>query len=337
MVSRRAHAALKTLAAGVTVACVFAACGSRGDPVAHSAATTPHKPRFVTSAASRPPVRADAHTSAVVTRLLIAVFVHPQSAQCTTAMTPRYVSQAFDADAARSGISVMAECRVHQRSRAELPLSERRVTVPDIVLTGGEAHATVRGANGYPIGVTLSPHGATWRLDGFGVAAVASGQGLEVAPSGSLYAYRVPPGFVTGGTSIGAVQTTGAAFSTSVVLPGGPQRVGVAVGQTALGFGVHDTAALRVATLRLDRVVRGSPVARVFGPPVAGKIGRRLSLSWDLRGAEPDPAHTDGRTVLVFSSAKNVVIVNCRWPHTGPDRLVLRTGCEAVLATLAVG
>jgi hypothetical protein len=39
----------------------------------------------------------------------------------------------------------------------------------------------------------------------------------------------------------------------------------------------------------------------------------------------------------VFSSALNVVVVNCRWPHAGSARAALRKGCDAVLATLAVG
>jgi hypothetical protein len=32
-----------------------------------------------------------------------------------------------------------------------------------------------------------------------------------------------------------------------------------------------------------------------------------------------------------------VVVVNCRGPHTGSARAALRKGCDAVLATLAVG
>jgi hypothetical protein len=252
-------------------------------------------------------------------------------------MTPRYVSQAFSADAARSGVSPMAECRAHQRLRAHIPEAERRVTVQDIVLTGGGAHATVRGANGYPIGVALSRRGGTWRLDEFGVAAVAPGQGREVAPADSLYAYRVPPGFISGGTAIGAVETTGAAFSTSVILPGGRSRDGIAIAQSAFGFGVHDPAALRAAIPRLDRALRGSSIARELGPPVAGEIGGRLAVSWDLSEVGSAPPHTDGRTVFVFSSANNVVIVNCRWPDSGSDRSVLRDGCKAVLATLSVG
>jgi hypothetical protein len=148
-------------------------------------------------------------------------------------MTPRYISQAFSADAARSGTSARAECPEHQRMRAQLPLAERRVTVEDIVVSGRGVQAIVRGSNGYPLGVTLSRHAGTWRLDGFGGAAAASGEGVEVSPPGSLYAYRIPPGFVSGETAIGAVQTTGAAFSTAVILPGGRSAEGVAVAQTA--------------------------------------------------------------------------------------------------------
>jgi hypothetical protein len=269
--------------------------------------------------------------------LLTAVFVHPKSAQCTAAMTPRYVSQAFAADAARSATTPMAACREHQQSRAELPEAERRVAVQDIAATGGDVHATVRGANGYPIGVTLARHGEAWRLDGYGVAGVAPGQGAEVAPADSLYAYRVPHGFVSGGTQVGPVETTGAAFSTAVVLPGDQSDDGIAVAQSALRAGIHNQAALRTAIRRLDRAIREIPIARVIGPPVAGKIGPRLAVSWNLGGVQSDPPHTDGRTVFVFSSAANFVIVNCRWPHAGADRPVLENGCRDVLATLSVG
>jgi hypothetical protein len=267
----------------------------------------------------------------------MAAFGHPDAAQCTRAMTPQYVSQAFSADAARSEVSPMAECRAHQRLRAKLPEAERRVTVEHIVMTEGGVHATVRGANGYPIGVALSRRSGTWLLDGFGVAAVAGGKGREVAPVGSLYAYRIPPGFVAGETEIGPVHTTGAAFSTAVILPGGRSHEGIAVAQTAFGFGVHDRLALRAAARRLDRAVRASSFARVIGPPVARKVGARLAVSWDLDGVRLEPGKPDGQTVFVFSSAQNVVVVNCRWPHAGPQRSVLRNGCKALLATLAVG
>jgi hypothetical protein len=231
----------------------------------------------------------------------------------------------------------MATCREHQRVREELPEADRRVMVQDIVTTGGDVHATVRGANGYPIGVTLSRRGGTWRLDGFGTAVAPGGRGREVAPAGSLYAYRVPPGFVTAGTEVGAVETTGAAFSSAVALPGDRSDDGVAVAQGALGSGIHDRAALRTAIPQLDRAIRGATIARVIGAPVAGEIGGRLAVSWDLGGVGSDPAHTDGRTVFVFSSAANFVVVNCRWPHAGPDQALLRNGCKAVLATLSVG
>ncbi|MGZ4183955.1 MAG: hypothetical protein ACXVUE_01320 [Solirubrobacteraceae bacterium] len=48
-------------------------------------------------------------------------------------------------------------------------------------------------------------------------------------------------------------------------------------------------------------------------------------------------APTDGQATFVFSSATNVVVVNCRWPHVGPRQAALRAGCNQVLATLAVG
>lgn len=261
--------ARRTFAGGLALACLLVACGNRGDAGAHSnrqsnAATTSSPGAsatlpgagLLTSAASQAPMRVDARVAAVITRLLTSVFAHPESAQCASPMTPRYVSEAFGADAARSGVSPMAECREHQRLRAELPDAERRVTVQEIVMAGGGVHATVRGASGYPIGVTLSRRRATWRLDGFGVTAVPRGEGSEVAPAGSLYAYRIPPGFISGGTAIGAVQATGAAFSTSVILPDRRSAEGVAIAQGAFAFRIHDRAALRSAIPRLDRAVR---------------------------------------------------------------------------------
>ena len=70
-------------------------------------------------------------------------------------------------DAGRSGTSAITACRQHQRLRRQLPAAERRVTVPDITMAGRDAHATVRGANGYPVGVTLARDGAAWRLTAF--------------------------------------------------------------------------------------------------------------------------------------------------------------------------
>ena len=340
----------RTLVATLAAACLLGACGSRADDggqsgrsstarTTSSTAASASAPgaRFLTGASRQLTVPADPHDAAAITRLVTAVFAHPEAAQCASAMTPRYVSTAFAADAARSGTSPGPECRAHQRLRARLPEAERRVTVQNIVMTGHDTHATVVGANGYPIGVTLARQGRTWRLDALGPAVVARGQGPEVAPVDSLYAYRVPPGFVRGGTAVGGVNTTGAAFSTSVVLTGHRSDDGVAIAQGAYGSGIHDRAALRAAIPRLDRAVRGTLIARVIGRPVAGEVGGHLALSWDLRGVGSDPAHTDGKSVIVFSSAANVVFVNCRWPQTGPDRSVLRGGCNDVLATLSVG
>jgi hypothetical protein len=151
---------------------------------------------------------------------LRAVFVRPKASQCSTAMTAQYVSQIFAADAARSGTSAGQECRDHQRERAQLAQRYRLVSVNHLAVSGHRARAIVRGANGYPIGVSLVDGPGGWRLDGSGVPMQATGQGQQVAPQGSLYAYRIPPGFVAAGTAVGPVTTTGAAFSTGVRLPG---------------------------------------------------------------------------------------------------------------------
>jgi hypothetical protein len=210
------------------------------------------------------------------------------------------------------------------------------VTVHDLEVTGRNARAIVRGANGYPIAVSLVMGSRGWRLDASGTASQAPGHGQLVAPQGSLYAYRIPRGFVVAGTRIGPVTTSGDAFSTEVVLPGAPPGDGIAVAQTAANSHIRDLAALRSVLSRVDRAVRGSPIARVIGPPVAHEVGGRPAVSWSLVDIRSATAPTDGQATFVFSSAANVVVVDCRWPQAGPQRAALRSGCDAVLATLAL-
>jgi hypothetical protein len=211
------------------------------------------------------------------------------------------------------------------------------VSVHDLLVTGHRARAIVRGANGYPIGVSLVKGSSGWRLDASGTALQAPGHGQQIAPQGSVYAYRIPPGFVAAGTAVGPVTTTGAAFSTGVRLPGSRPGDGIAIAQTAANSHVSDLAALRSALPQIDREVRAAPIARVVGPGVAREIGGRPAVTWSLAGVKTATAPTDGEATFVFSSASNVVVVNCRWPHSGGDRAALRHGCDAVLATLAVG
>ncbi|MGZ4183954.1 MAG: hypothetical protein ACXVUE_01315 [Solirubrobacteraceae bacterium] len=202
------------------VVCVVAGCGASSEPSSNAARTS--------TSSSEPSQR-----NAAIIATLEAVFVHPKAGQCSTLMTVQFVSQFFSADAARSGTSVLRTCRDHQRERAQLSSRYRIVTVHDLKVSGDRARAIVRGANGYPIGVSLVAANGGWRLDGSGTASQAPGHGQQVAPQGSLYAYRIPPGFVNAGTRIGPVVTSGAAFSTGVALPGGPSGDGVAVAQTA--------------------------------------------------------------------------------------------------------
>ena len=131
--------------------------------------------------------------------------------------------------------------------------------------------------------------------------------------------------------------TTGAAFSTGVRLPGSRPGDGIAIAQTAANSHIADLAALRRVLPRIDREVRGAPIARVIGPGVAHEVGGRPAVTWTLAGVNVATAPTDGEATFVFSSASNVVVVNCRWPHAGPGRAAFRKGCDAVLATLAVG
>ena len=272
-----------------------------------------------------------------VTATVTAVFVHPEASQCSTAMTAQYVSQFFSADAARSGVSVARECRLHQRERAQLAQRYRLVSVHDLLVSGRQARATVRGANGYPTAVSLVKGPSGWLLDGSGTVVQASGHGQQIAPQGSLYAYRIPPGFVAAGTAVGPVTTTGAAYSTGVRLPGSRPGDGIAIAQSAANSHVADLAALRSVLPRIDREVRAAPIARVVGPGVAHEVGGRPAVTWSLDGIKAAAAPTDGKATFVFSSALNVVVLNCRWPHTGGDRAALRKGCDSVLATLAVG
>ena len=266
----------------------------------------------------------------------MAVFEHPTAGQCSTAMSATYVARFFADDPTRSGTSPIRACRVHQTERARMAASMRAVTVHDISVAGGRAHATVRGANGYPIGVTLIAHGPDWRLDVPGAPRQALGQGTQISPSGSIYAYRIPPGFAAGGTRVGPVTTSGDAFSTGVGLPGGRPGEGIAVAQTAYRAGIQSDAALRAAVAQLDREVRAAAPARRIGSPMVARVGGRPAVSWDLAGTRSPPA-LDGRTTFVFSSAANVVVVNCRWPQSAIRREQLRRGCDALLSTLAVG
>jgi hypothetical protein len=298
------------------VVCVVAGCGA---------------------SSGRPATHANATRTTTITSTLTAVFVHPQASQCSSSMTAQFVSQFFSADAARSGTSVLRACRVHQRERAQLPQRYRVVTVHDLEVSGDQARATVRGANGYPIAVSLVRAAAGWRLDASGTASQAPGHGPQVAPQGSLYAYRIPPGFVAAGTRVGPVVTSGAAFSTGVAIPGGPSGDGVAVAQTAANSHVPDLAALSAVLPKTDRSVRAASIARVIGRPIAHEVGGRPALTWNVAGIRSVASPTDGQATFVFASATNVVVVNCRWPHAGPQRAALRAGCNKVLATLAVG
>ena len=243
--------------------------------------------------------------------------MHPEASQCSTSMTALYVSQFFSADAARSGTSVVRECRDHQRERARLAQRYRQVSVHNLQgqRAPGPRHRTRSQWLSDRRLVGGGPGG--WRLDGSGTAIQASGHGQQVAPQGSLYAYRIPPGFVAAGTAVGPVTTTGAAFSTGVRLPGSRPGDGIAIAQTAANSHIADLAALRSVLPRIDREVRAAPIARVIGPGVAHEVGGRPAVTWTLAGVNAATAPTDGEATFVFSSASNVVVVNCRWPHAG--------------------
>jgi hypothetical protein len=211
-------------------------------------------------------VRPPAADAPAITATLTAVFVHPEASQC----------------------------RDHQRERAQLARRYRLVTVHNLQVSGHRARAIIRGANGYPIGVSLVEGPGGWRLDGSGTSIQAPGHGQQVAPQGSLYAYRIPPGFVAAGTRVGPVTTTGAAFSTGVRLPGSRPGDGIAIAQTAAHSHIADLAALRSVLPRIDREVRAAPIARVIGPGVAHEVGGRPAVTWTLAAVNAATAPTDG-------------------------------------------
>jgi hypothetical protein len=212
----------------VCVVCVVAGCGASSEQKSARSNAAPAATNASIQRGSR---------EQVITATLTAVFVHPEASQCSRSMTARFVSQFVSADAARSGTSVLRTCCVHQRERAQLPKRYRVMTVHDLEVSGHRARAIVRGANGYPIGVSLVASSRGWRLDASGAPSQAPGQGQQVSPQGSLYAYRIPHGFVAAGTRIGPVVTSGAAFSTAVGLPGG--RSSTAAGSTPAPSGPH--------------------------------------------------------------------------------------------------
>jgi hypothetical protein len=227
---------------------------------------------------ARPNAARAATSASAITATLKAVFVHPEASQCSGSMTARFVSQSFSAGAARSGTRALRTCRDHQRERAQLPKRYRLVTVHDLEVSGHRARAIVRGANGYPIRVSLVASSRGWRLDASGAPSDARGHGQEVSPQGSLYAYRIPQGFVAAGTRIGPVVTSGAAFSTAVGLPGGRSGERVAVAQTAANSHIRDLAALNtVLPLALRRPRAGHTSRGVRRR--AGHARRRLVVA----------------------------------------------------------
>jgi hypothetical protein len=275
---------------------------------------------------------------AAVASVLRAVFEHPSASQCATAMTAHYLQQAFATDAANSGTTVQKACAEHQRARAALAASVRSVAIEGLTASGLNAQATLRGRSGYVERVLLVASGGTWRLDGIGPAVTPPGSGSLVAPSGSLYAYRIPSGLTASRVQIGSVPITGSAYSTGVAPANGRPGEGIVVLQTVLGPRVRDVAALKAQLPGVDAGIRGSIPARALTKPTVSEIGGRPAASWYITGDRSLPAYRDGEITLVFSSGGSVVVlVNCRWPRSGSNEQPVRQGCAAVLATLRVG
>jgi hypothetical protein len=277
--------------------------------------------------------------AASVTAVLQAVFAHPTPSQCATAMTPAYLAVTFgDLTHGERKVASTARkvCAIHQRQRSAMEPALREVTVHDLTIEGASATATLRGTNDYPIEVALTRVGGVWRLDAPGKASTGPGSGEEVAPQGSLYAYRIPSGFRPGHVAIGPVEVTGSAFSTAITSPKASGRGdGVAVAQSTSQLSVHDAAELRAQlppfTRELRRVLQDAGVT-LTSAPAATRVGDRpaLRLTWVIEG-------TTRQTTIVFSTAVPLVVaVNCIWHGSPPEIAEIRRGCDAVLGSLRV-
>jgi hypothetical protein len=109
--------------------------------------------------------------AAAVTNVLQAAFAHPTSAQCTTAMTARYVKRTFGpltTGERKVAPTAQRACAIHQRQRAAMTPALREVTVEHLAIEGDTATATLRGTNGYATDVALTRQGGGWRLDVLG-------------------------------------------------------------------------------------------------------------------------------------------------------------------------
>ena len=293
-----------------------------------------------TAAGDRTSATRDAASSAAIGAALDAVFERPTAAQCRTAMTRAYVKQTFGAFTSgerKVAGSARRVCAIHQRQRAAMDAELRAVTIHDLAVQGDTATAALRGANGYPIAVRLTRAGARWLLDGEPTPGHESGRGHQVAPDGSLYAYRVPPGFVVARASVGPVDVTGSAYATAVGSPAARrEHEGVAVAQsTSASFFVHDAADLRAQMPAFERHLREG-LRTLTGQSVAGfatsEISGRPALSWTVADER-----VLRRTTFVFTSAPPVVVaVNCVWARSTRERRIVEQGCDALLRSLQV-
>jgi hypothetical protein len=306
------------------------ACAGCGGAAA-SKPSTQGPTRSATTAAASPEAPA-------VTAALQAVFAHPTPAQCTTAMSVDYVRQTFGSlthGERKVASTALRVCQIHQRQRAAMAASLREVAVQDLAVQGDSATAALRGSNGYPLAVRLTRRGSGWVLDAPG-RPHELGSGRQVAPDGSLYAYRIPPGFHAARAGIGPVDVTGAAYSTAVASPKASQRgEGVGVAQTATTRPYRDAAQLRGAipgfTPRL-RVAAQRAGQALLAPPTVVQVAGRPALRWLTVGARL----THEATLVLSSAPPVVVLVSCTWARTAADEQVVTRGCNALLASLQV-
>jgi hypothetical protein len=312
---------LLALLAAAVIAC--AGCGS-------SSATHARSSTAITAGASP--------DTGAVTAVLQAVFAHPTPAQCTTAMSVDYVKQTFGSlthGERKVASTALRVCQIHQRQRAAMAASLREVAVQGLAVQGDSATAALRGSNGYPTAVRLTRRGSDWVLDGPG-RPHELGPGQQVAPQGSLYAYRIPSGFRPARAGVGPVDVTGSAYSTAVRSPRAQGAgEGVAVAQTATSRPYRSAAQLRAAlpeyTPRL-RVAAERAGESFLSPPAVVQTAGRPALRWVTA-----TAHVAHEATLVLSSAPPVVVlVSCTWARTPAHEREIRRGCDALLASLQV-
>jgi hypothetical protein len=160
----------------------------------------------------------------------------------------------------------------------------------------------------------------------------------EVAPQGSLYSYRVPPGFEA--TTLLRAKKSKTTEVTSPAARHSGAGITVAQGRNELSP-VRDAADLRglVAELEEGFGQLGSPGDGTPSEVAPARFGGRFAIRLTTTGADAPPfPGTDQESNLVFSSAGDrIVKVICTWGRTETELRLIHRGCDAILRSLRVG